>query len=397
MSKIDIFARNLLFIILGTLGIVLGIIQPLPARAQNSNDNVNLETPEEITTINKDQYFKAIVVSIIEEGTKSLGGVYNQLFQKVKVELTTGEEKGQTKELTYGENFEIKEYQKLKAGEKVVVLKSQTGEVVEYYLVDKYRLPSAAVILAIFLALAIFLGRLKGLSAIVGLGLSIWLLVGFVMPRIMAGADPLLTSVIGAVVIAIISLYMAHGFSKRTGVALLSTIITLGLATGLATLFVSLAKLTGLGTEEAFYLQAGAINTINVRGLLLGAIIIGTLGILDDITTSQAAAIDELNKANPNLSYSQLYNHGISVGREHIASLVNTLALAYVGASFPLLLLFTTNTDQPLWLLLNSEVVMEEVIRTLVGSTALLLAVPITTFLATRMLRPREIRETNNP
>jgi uncharacterized membrane protein len=135
------------------------------------------------------------------------------------------------------------------------------------------------------------------------------------------------------------------------------------------------------------FLQFGQLQQVNLRGLLLGGIIIGCLGVLDDITTAQTAAIDEIGKANPKMTFKELHRAGISVGREHIASLINTLALAYVGASLPLLLLFTVQEESPFWVVLNSEFLAEEIIRTLVGSSTLLFAVPITTWLAAYFFR----------
>jgi len=150
----------------------------------------------------------------------------------------------------------------------------------------------------------------------------------------------------------------------------------------LALFFVSVAQLSGTGSEEALLLNVSSTMQINLRGLLLGGMIFGVLGVLDDVTTAQAAAVDEIKKANPKLGFEELYQGGISVGKEHIVSLVNTLVLAYIGSSFPLLLLFSLNQGVPLWITLNSEFIMEEVIRTLVGSTALIFAVPITTVMA---------------
>ena len=145
---------------------------------------------------------------------------------------------------------------------------------------------------------------------------------------------------------------------------------------------VRLASIFGMGTEESVLLQFGPLENIDLRGLLLGGIVIGALGVLDDITTAQTAVVDELRRANPRMTFRQLYAAGISVGREHIASLINTLALAYVGASLPLLMLFTINDAMPLWVTLNSEFIAEEIVRTLVGSSALLIAVPISTWCA---------------
>ena len=194
----------------------------------------------------------------------------------------------------------------------------------------------------------------------------------------------MLVSLIGSVGIACTSLYLAHGLNRRTTIALMSTMITLVLSTLLAVAFVHLAKLFGMGAEESVFLQVGTLQQVNLRGLLLGGIIIGALGVLDDITTAQTAAIDELSKANATLGFSELYRAGTSIGREHIASLINTLALAYVGASLPVLLLFSINQEMPWWVIVNSEFVAEEIVRTLVGSSTLLFAVPISTWIAAK-------------
>jgi hypothetical protein len=170
--------------------------------------------------------------------------------------------------------------------------------------------------------------------------------------------------------------------NHRTSIALASTLLALGFSVGLAAAFVRLASLFGTGSEAAFYLQYGGYQMLNLRGLLLGGIIVGTLGVLDDITTAQVATVEEISIADPRLSFAELYRRGLSVGREHIASLVNTLALAYAGASLPLFLIFSINKVQPIWVILNGEPVAEEFVRTLVGSSGLIIAVPISTWLA---------------
>ncbi|MBP9751065.1 MAG: YibE/F family protein, partial [Candidatus Peribacteraceae bacterium] len=227
------------------------------------------------------------------------------------------------------------------------------------------------------------------ITSTLGLALSIAVLAGGVTPLIAAGHDPLLVSLGGAVIIACTSLLLAHGFRRRTYIALLSTLLTLGASTLLALLAVWLSALSGLGSEETVFLQTGTLAGVDLRGLLLGGIIIGCLGVLDDITTAQTAAVDEISRANPSLGERELMRAGMSVGREHIASLTNTIALAYAGASFPLLLLLSAESRYPLWSTLNSEFFAEEIVRTLVGSATLVLAVPLSTWLAVRFLRGR--------
>lgn len=319
------------------------------------------------------------VSAIVSDEEKELAGNLHKV-QNIKAQIIRGPDKGQEVELK--EHIVTQDSQRLKVGEKIIVVKQTMPQETIYYTSDKYRLPSFGVVFALFLVLAIIFARLKGLMAIVGLLVSLFILIQFIIPNIIRGTNPLVVSLIGAVIIAVLSLYLAHGFNKRSSIALLSTLITLGIATGLAVLFVNIARLTGLGSDEAFYLQLSPIEKLNLQGLLLGGIIIGALGVLDDVTTSQVAAVDEIHNANPSLPFSELYKRGLSVGQEHIASLVNTLVLAYAGASFPLFLLFTLNTDIPLWVKINNEVIVEEGIRTLVGSCALIFAVPIATFLA---------------
>lgn len=303
-------------------------------------------------------------------------------FQAVTLEIENGKNQTQVVEINHGENVSIREEQKVEPGDKVVVIQSENPQGVTYSIIDHYRLPGLGLITLLFLGLAVLLGRRKALMSVLGLIVSIGVLIYFILPQIATGSNPLLISFVGAVFIAVCSLSLAHGFEQRTRIALVSTLITLGLSALLSMGFVSLARLTGLGSDDALYLTFGPLEHVNLKGILLGGILIGALGVLDDITTAQAAAVDEIRKANPKLSFHELYRRGLSVGREHIASLINTLVLAYAGASLPLFLLLTSDRSQPLWMILNSEFLGEEIVRTLVGSTTLLLAVPITTGLA---------------
>jgi uncharacterized membrane protein len=359
------------------------ITHAIPAKAQENvqGNESGHRAPQET------QFFRAKVFKIDEEGEKNVFG-RDARFQKVLLQITSGEEKGEEIEIEHGLLITLTEANRVKEGETVIVAKVETPNGIEYYITEKYRLPAIITIFAIFILLVLLLGKWRGLTSLIGLGFTLLVLVYFIVPRISSGENPLLVSVGGSVIIACVSLYLAHGFSKRTSIALTSTLITIGIATGLAVAFVAFGKLFGIGTEEAIDLQFDASGMLNLQGLLLGGIIIGTLGVLDDITTAQTAAIDEIKKANPALTFRELYTRGLSVGKEHIASLVNTLVLVYVGASLPLLLIFTAEgEDNTLWLSLNSPVVAEEVIRTLVGSTTLLFAVPIATFLAAYFLR----------
>lgn len=328
-------------------------------------------------------YARARVLSVAAEPAQYPG---LPPLQKVSLQFLTGERVSEVIEIDHEEPLGTVPEQQVQQGDTVVVGQLQPnnslGAGVDYIIVDKYRLPALGIILVIFFVLALLFGKIRGVTSIGGLAFSIFLLIYFIVPNITAGHDPVLISLVGSSMIIIVSIFMAHGFNVRSALATISTFITLGLAVGLSHYFVGLAKLFGLGSEEAFFLQSGLAGSLNMKGLLLAGIIIGTLGILDDVTTTQAAAVDEIYKTNPKLNFKELYQKASIIGKEHIASLINTLVLAYAGASLPLFLLLTMSADQPLWVLLNSEFMAEEIVRTLVGSAALILAVPISTILA---------------
>lgn len=334
-------------------------------------------TPVEQT----EAYVRAKVVSILEEGEKDTDGE-KQPYQKVSLEILHGPEKGKRVVVDHGDSFVIQGFKKVKIGEKIVLAKPANAARDDiYYIADQYRGTNLILVVLFFFALAILLGRKRGVMAILGMIFSALVIFYFIAPRILQGSNPFLLSVIGGSFILIFSLYLSHGFNKRTSVALAGSLITLGFAVIINLIFVSVTYLSGSGSEEAFYLQ-GELKNIDLKGLLLGGIIIGVLGVLDDITTAQVASVEEVAKANPRLTFKELYQSGLSVGREHIASLVNTLVLAYVGVSFPLILLYSMRENLPLWMLLNSNFIAEEIVRTVVGSSALIIAVPISTALA---------------
>jgi uncharacterized membrane protein len=231
-------------------------------------------------------------------------------------------------------------------------------------------------------------------GSIVGLAVSLSVIMFFIVPQILAGQDPLFISIVGSLFIMTVTIYLAHGFSRKTHIALASTFLSLSLTGFLAYFFVDISHLTGLGNDDASSLRFGQTENINFQGLLLGGIIIGALGVLDDITTSLSAVIEELKIANPSYTFRRLVKSGFRIGSEHISSLVNTLVLAYAGAGLPLFLFLILNPlGHPLWVILNSEIIVEEIIRTLAGSIGLVLAVPITTLMASWFVTRQQHRK----
>ena len=249
-----------------------------------------------------------------------------------------------------------------------------------YFFADKERRATLVWLTVLFVGVVLILGRVRGVLALLAMALTLVVLVGFLAPSVLDGNDPLVVAVISASAIAFVSLYLTHGFSPTTTVALAGTLAALALTLGLSWVFFELASFTGLATEEALILPFISEN-LNVSSLLLGGAVIGALGALDDVTVTQVATVAELKRRRPDLGVTELVTSGIRVGREHIASTVNTLLLAYVGASMPLLLLFTAS-EQSLQMAANSELIAIEIVMTLCGSIGLVAAMPITTVLA---------------
>ena len=249
-----------------------------------------------------------------------------------------------------------------------------------YFITEPNRWGPLLTLLALFVGAIIAVSRWKGVRSLVGLGISLYVITQFILPLILAGYPPVLVSILGSFALLSITQYLIYGWSLKTHAAVLGILISLIITGVLAVVFVDATHLTGFGSEEVGFLQtAGA--SIDSRGLLLAGILIGALGVLDDVTISQASSVFELSAANPGFGVRDLYRRAMNIGRDHIASTVNTLVLAYVGASLPLLLLFAIY-PQPFGQIINREFVTEEVVRTLVGSLGLVAAVPITTLFA---------------
>ncbi len=327
------------------------------------------------------QYYFGRVTIIYSEGEGTDPG-FPEKYQRVNIRLSNGPDSGTDQMIEYSTTVSAFEQQKLSVGDTVIITQSIISDQPGYIILDKFRIPGVLIVLCIFFILAVIFAGIRGVTSLFGLGASLGILAFAVIPAIIAGHDALLVSVIGAFSIAVISILLAHGVNKRSGIALGSTLVTLVGAVFFSILAVTFAKLSGSGTEEAVYLQVGMLSSLNLQGLLLGGMIIGTLGVLDDVATAQVAAVEQIGVADPTLMRKELYTRGLRVGKEHIASLVNTLALAYAGASFPLFLLFAVNGGPPLWVVLNAEYVMEEVVRAIVGGASLVIAVPISTLAA---------------
>jgi uncharacterized membrane protein len=334
--------------------------------------------------------FKATVAKVGEEPCPDVPGQENFICARVTVELAEGPDKGDTFAFDYSTGPRTRV---IEPGDGVIVgasgqpQEAAAGQAAPgqpaaspYFFLDFDRRAPLLWLGVIFSAVVVALSRWRGLAALAGLAISMFVLIRFVLPAIVGGSDPLAVAIVGGAVIMFLALYLAHGLNAATTVAVLGTLAALLLTGVLALLFVNISIFTGAGSEEAAFLQISQ-QQVNLRGLLLASIIIGTLGVLDDVTVTQASAVWEIHRANPEYGIRNLYRAAIRIGRDHIASTVNTLVLAYAGASLPLLILFSVS-NRALGQVLNTETVAEEVVRTLVGSIGLVASVPITTGLA---------------
>ena len=329
-----------------------------------------------------DTFYRATVVALSNGELVTNAGT--NPFQEVEVKFLNGDMAGKEMTIEYGKDMNLMKDQLINVGDTVVIDKTLgPGNQATYQITDEYRLNSVWPIIILFFLIIILLSQWKGVGSIVGMVISLAVILKFIVPEILAGHNPLNISIIGCLIIMVTTIYLAHGFSTKISIAVLSTFITLVGIGILSTLFVKLTFLTGLGSEDAASLRFGATSNIDFRGLLLGGILIGALGVLDDVTTGLSASVFELAKANPALKFRQLFAAGLSIGREHISSLVNTLVLAYAGSGLPIFLMIILNVNHsPSWLILNDGLIIEEAVRTLSGSIGLVAAVPLTTFFA---------------
>lgn len=297
--------------------------------------------------------------------------------KKATVEVGTGPDKGRT----FVEIVQPGAPRQLTNGQEVVVAYAPDApRDLQYSVIDLNRKFPMALLAGIFAIAVVVVGRMRGLFALVALVVSFGVLTLFILPAILQGSNPLVVAVVGASAIMLIALYMCHGLTARTSVAVLGTLVSLLLIGLLGSLFIGWAFLSG-NTDDNTGLIHGLYPDIDLSGLLLAGVIIGSLGVLDDVTVTQTSAVWELHQADPTMGSRALYRAAIRIGRDHIASVVNTLVLAYAGAALPLLLLFSI-ANSSMGSVANSELVAEEIVRTLVGSIGLVASVPVTTALA---------------
>ncbi len=324
---------------------------------------------------------RAEVLEIIEEGQITLGG-QPQAYQVFTARVIEGDYRGQIVEVEYGLRQVRPGGADVRPGEQVLLSIGQRpdGELVAFFT-DFIRTSSLLWLFLAFVVVSVLIGGWKGLRGLIGIAFSLGIIIFFILPQILDGKNPVLVSIVGSFIFLSVSLYLVYGWNLKTHSAVVGIFISLVITGSLAWFFIQFTRLTGFGDENVMFLVQMVDKPIDLRGLLLGGMIIGALGVLDDLVISQASAVFELHAVNPAMKLRYLYKRAMNIGRDHVAATVNTLVLAYAGAALPMLLLFSLS-DQNFGLLININYIAEEVVRTLVGSIGLFLSVPITTGLA---------------
>lgn len=336
---------------------------------------------------------KAKVLEVVKEEVRPVYGTdVTSTYQTLRVLILSGEEKG--KEVVL-EN----DYLSFKAGDVFFLTHtvSLSGEFEVYSVLEPDRLPALGILLAIFVLAVVVIGGWTGVRGLLSLAASILLVFYVLLPGISAGYDPVFVAFSVSAIIVVVGSYVTHRVNRTTTAAVLGLLVTIGVTAFVAKFAVAATRLTGFADESAVFLNFATRGDIDFVGLFLGAMIVGALGILYDAAIGQAVAVEELLRAAPQAPRKWVFARAMRIGREHIGALVNTLAIAYVGVALPLLLLFQSFGSGPFLQTINREVFAAEIVRAIVGSLGILLAVPISTlaaiFLLTRVSRKGDTRE----
>ena len=340
-----------------------------------------VELPEANFSSLGSEMVRARVVEIIEDGEIDLGG-FVQRYQVARIEIREGEYQGILMEIDYGKRQVLSGNIYLQPGDDILVTMGKRPDgVITAYFAEFVRTPLLLWLFATFVVAIVLISSWKGLRSLISMAFSLFVIIAYIIPHILAGEDPVRVSIIGSAILLGVTLYLTYGWNLKTHAAVSSMVLVLIITGTLAWVFVVFTRLTGAGDEDTLFLMQMLDSRINLRGLLLGGMIIGALGVLDDLVTTQASATFELWHANPELGFRSLYQAAMRIGQDHVAATVNTLVLAYAGASLPMLLMFSLARGN-YGSLLNFSFVAEEVVRTLVGSLGLVAAVPLTTVIA---------------
>lgn len=339
-----------------------------------------------------DRVFKAKVIKIIEEKTIERADGSKALQQNILLRGLEKEWKGKEIEHLGISELDVASANKYKVGDKVMVSEVKTLDgSTDYYIMDLVRTGYLFWLTLIFCIVIIIIGKKKGFKSLISLVVSFFIILKFIVPKIMDGASPLTVGILGALIILAIIIYLTEGWNRKSHISVLSVFFSLLVTFLFSWIFTNLTRLTGLAQEEATFLLGSNNGNMDFRGLLLTGILIGAVGVLDDVIVGQVESVRQIRKANPNLTNGQVFKSAYEVGNTHLGAIVNTLFLTYAGASLPLLLLFYMNPTGAVSFthVINNEMVATEIVRTLVGSIGVALSMPISTFLATIWMKEK--------
>ncbi|HEV2250773.1 MAG TPA: YibE/F family protein [Candidatus Limnocylindria bacterium] len=326
----------------------------------------------------------AHVVRVVTQGTRAAGqpGLPGQPFQTVEVELDGGLYRGDRVTLEWGGRVALNSNGLLVPGDHVLVSQHRgDNDTREYAIEDVVRLPSLLPFVIVLVVALVAVARWKGIASLAGLAGSVAVFLLAIVPAVQRGDDPLVATLAGALAVLVVAVFVVHGFNRKSLAALVGTSVCLLIVVALAAVVLAAARITGFGSEEAVFLAIGSAGRIDLHRLVLAGIVVGSLGALVDMGIGQASATFELAAAHEDMRGQRLYASALNVGRDHIGSLVNTLALAYFGGAMPLIVLLSLG-NLPLSLAANSETIVGSIIAVLVASIGLVLCVPITTAIA---------------
>ena len=357
----------------------------LTNEGQDISETGTTQTQEPPVIDSQEELFIAKVVEIIEEKEITREDQSKAIQQNLKLIGLEGTYKG--KEIIFNgiSEIDVVSSNVYKKGDKVLVSHVKTIENEdEFYIQDFVRTDYIYILCFMFAAIIIIIGKKKGFMALLSLVLSFIVILKLILPFILKGYNPVWVATFGGVIILGIIIYVTEGFNVKSHLATISVFASLLVTSVLSVIFTNLTKITGMAQEESSFLIGETSFPIDFKGLLLAGIIIGAIGVLDDIIIGQIQSVSELKKANPNLSTKQLFRSAFKVGNSHLSAIINTLFLTYSGAALPLLLLFVINSQSGLTIshAINNEVITTEIIRTLVGSIGVALSMPISTYLA---------------
>ena len=339
-----------------------------------------------------DTLFEAKVLDVLSERevVRESGG--GAMQQNVKLKGLEGDWKNKEFIVNGISEIDVVNGVEVSVGNKVIVQHSTNYEGADSFVITDHVRRGYLYLLGIIFAITIIaIGRWQGVKSLLSLVFSFLIIMYWIIPSIIRGVNPLFVSIVGAVVILCSIIYLTWGFTRKSNIAMISIGLSLILTGIISIVFTKLTHLSGLADDSVLFLVGVPGVNINFEGLLLAAIIIGTLGVLDDVVISQISTIEQIKESNENLSKKQLFSKAIKVGVDHISSMTNTLFLAYAGASLPLLLLFAVQDSVGFLTVINNEMIATEIVRTLTGSIGLILAVPIATFFAVNYLTKKKV------